>query len=334
MSKIPCILLHIQPDQRPFYLPAEIEAAIGELTEKLVVWEHPGPDAEAFRDRMVELQPTVVVGGWGTPRLPLPMPASVKYVCYLGGSLKGIVGRAHLEAGLPVTNWGNSISRTVAEHAQFLVMAALRRARLWNVTMHDERGWGAERAETASLFGQRVGVHGFGFIARAFVELIAPYGCAVSSFAPWMDPALFAEHGVRTVDSLDALFAENDVVVGLAPLMDQTRDSIGEAQLRLLRPGGVFVNVGRGHVVDEAALARVAAEGRIHVGLDVYRDEPLPADSPLRGLSNVFLTPHMAGPTHDRRKDSAAFALANLRAFAAGEPLQAVVTPEIYDIST
>ncbi len=307
---------------------------MAELTDRLEVWEHPAPPPEEYYARLRELKPTVVVGGWGTPRLPEPAPEGLAYVCYLGGSLKGIVSRAHLEAGLPVTNWGNSISRTVAEHAMFLVLAGLRRARFWNVTMQEERGWGAERAETASLFGRRVGVHGFGFIAREFVRLLQPWGCEVSCYAPWMGSALLAEHGVQSMDTLDDLFAQNEVVVGLAPLFDGTRDSIGEAQLRRLGEGGVFVNVGRGHVVDEAAVARVAAEGKIHVGMDVYREEPLPADSPLRGLPNVFLTPHMAGPTHDRRQDAAAFALNNLRAFAAGQPLQAVVTPEIYDQSS
>jgi phosphoglycerate dehydrogenase-like enzyme len=109
---------------------------------------------------------------------------------------------------------------------------------------------------------------------------------------------------------------------------------VTERHLRLIRPGGVFVNVARGAVVDEAALARVAAEGRIQVGVDVFTEEPLPAASPLRGLRNVSLTPHLAGPTTDRRCDAGAFALANLRAYATGRHLQAVVTPEVYDRST
>ena len=70
------------------------------------------------------------------------------------------------------------------------------------------------------------------------------------------------------------------------------------------------------------------------VGLDVYGVEPLPADSPFRGLRNVSLTPHIAGPTSDRRRDAGAFAVGNLAAYAAGRPLQAVITPTVYDTST
>jgi phosphoglycerate dehydrogenase-like enzyme len=94
------------------------------------------------------------------------------------------------------------------------------------------------------------------------------------------------------------------------------------------------VNVGRGAVVDEAALLRVAQEGKIMVGLDVYGVEPLPLDSPFRGLRNVTLTPHIAGPTTDRRRDAGAFALKNLSAYFEDRPLQAVVTPAVYDTST
>jgi phosphoglycerate dehydrogenase-like enzyme len=79
---------------------------------------------------------------------------------------------------------------------------------------------------------------------------------------------------------------------------------------------------------------RVAKEGWLQFGLDVFSVEPLPADHPLRGLQNVSLTPHLAGPTNDRRRDAGAWALRNLRAYAAGEPLVAQITTEDYDMRT
>jgi phosphoglycerate dehydrogenase-like enzyme len=200
--------------------------------------------------------------------------------------------------------------------------------------MHLEGAWKTPETETASLFGRRVGIHGFGNVAREFIRLIAPFGTHVTVCAPDVDEATQAALGVARTQSLESLFAENDIIVELAPLIPETVGCVTERHLRLIRPGGVFVNVARGAVVDEAALARVAAEGRIQIGVDVFTEEPLPASSPLRGLRNVSLTPHLAGPTTDRRCDAGAFALANLRAFAAGRPLEAVVTPEVYDRST
>jgi phosphoglycerate dehydrogenase-like enzyme len=166
------------------------------------------------------------------------------------------------------------------------------------------------------------------------VKLVQPFNCAVSVFAPDVTDTLAAQHGLKRAASLDAIFADNDVVVELAPLIPATIGSVTERHLRLLREGGVFVNVGRAAIVDEAALLRVAREGKISVGLDVFVDEPLPVDSGFRGLPNVSLTPHIAGPTLDRYSDATALALRNLHAYAAGQPLEAVITPAIYDSST
>jgi phosphoglycerate dehydrogenase-like enzyme len=145
--------------------------------------------------------------------------------------------------------------------------------------------------------------------------------------------AVAAQLGVRAV-TLDALFADNDVIVELAPLNPVTRGIVTERHFRSIRPGGVFVNVGRAGVTDEAALLRVAKEGKIQVGLDVFVDEPLPVTSGFRGLPNVSVTPHIAGPTLDRYVDATAHALRNLRAYATGKPLEAVITPAMYDAMT
>jgi phosphoglycerate dehydrogenase-like enzyme len=94
------------------------------------------------------------------------------------------------------------------------------------------------------------------------------------------------------------------------------------------------VNIGRGPVVDEAALIRVAREGNIEVALDVYAEEPLPATSPLRSLPNVFLLPHMGGATIDRGIECGERALRNVERFAAGEPLENEVTVESFERAT
>jgi phosphoglycerate dehydrogenase-like enzyme len=200
--------------------------------------------------------------------------------------------------------------------------------------MHREGGWKNGSAETASLFGRRVGLHGFGLVARELIKLLAPFGCAVSAFAPDVDAAIEARYGIRRAASLEDLFSQNDIIVELAPLIPATTGSVTEKHLRLIPPGGVFVNVGRGAVVDEPGLVRVAHEGLINMGLDVFTLEPLPIDSGLRGLANVTLTPHLAGPTTDRRRDAGTFALENVRAYAEDRPLQAVITPAVYDTTT
>jgi phosphoglycerate dehydrogenase-like enzyme len=290
--------------------------------------------ATEFNQALAAADPEVLVTCWKTPPLPAVLPPRLRYVCHLAGSIKHLVTREQIERGLLVSNWGGSISRIVAEWALFHILSCLRRATHWTLAMHKAGAWKDGGTETASLFGRRVGLHGFGLVARELVRLLQPFGCVISSYAPDVTDETEARYGIYRVASLEDLFAHNDVIVELAPLIPATTGVITEKLLRLIPGGGVFVNVGRGAVVDEPGMLKVAREGRIQVGLDVFSVEPLPADSGFRGLPNVTLTPHLAGPTTDRRRDAGAFALDNLRAYAEGRPVQAAITTKVYDCST
>jgi len=291
------------------------------------------PPGEVQR-QLARIAPEVLVACWKAPALPVEPPAGLRYVCYLGGSVKKLVTRAHLEQGLLVSNWGGSISRVVAESALMMALASLRRAGGWLPAMQRDGAWKDDRLETASLFGRRVGIHGFGRVAQELSKLLRPFGTDLGIFSPETDSALYAAHQARRVESLEELFSRHEIVFELAPLIPATVGLVTEALLRQIPPGGVFVNLGRGAVVDERGLLRVAREGNLRLALDVYATEPLPADSPLRGLSNVILSPHIGGPTTDRCRDAGAFGLRNLRAYAAGRPIESAVTPAIFDASS
>ncbi len=300
-------------------------------------FEHTDPSnlsAAEFHRVLATVNPEVLLTCWKTPALPDRLPSNLRYVCHLAGSVKKLVAREHVAAGLLVSNWGGSISRIVAEWALFHILSCLRRATHWTLVMHREGGWKNGRTETASLYGRRVGLHGFGLVSRELIKLLQPFGCTISAFAPDVDAATEVRFGIKRAASLEDLFAHNDIIVELAPLIPATTGSVTEQHLRLIPPGGVFVNVGRGAVVDEPGLVRVAQEGRISMGLDVFTVEPLPVGSGLRGLANVTLTPHLAGPTTDRRRDAGEFALENLRAYAENRPLQAAISVQVYDTST
>lgn len=330
----PTVLAILNPEELRDFLPEPLLGQVRAISGSVTVWDPTGQSPADFAAALAAADPEVVLAAWKTPPLPAALPPRLRYLCYLCGSVRRLVTRAQIEQGLLVTNWGGSISRVVAEWALFHILACLRRATHWTLAMHNEGGWKNGGTETASLFGRRIGIHGFGQIARELVQLLRPFSVSLSAYAPDLTPALASTHGVSRSPSLEALFADHDIIVELAPLNPSTVGIVQEQHLRLIRPGGVFVNVGRGAVVDEAALLRVAQEGKIMVGLDVYTVEPLPADSPFRGLRNVSLTPHIAGPTTDRRRDAGAFALGNLAAYADRRPLQAVITPEVYDTST
>ena len=336
MPRPSALLAVLAPTEMREFFPGPSLDQLRALAPEFRLIDPTGLSTDDLARELAAFNPEVLVACWKTPPLPATLPPRLRYVCYIAGSLKRLLTREHFQGELLVTNWGGSISRTVAEAALYHILACLRQASHWAVAMHQPgvAAWKAYPTNARSLFCRRVGIHGFGPVARELVALLRPWNCPVTVFAPDVTADLARAHHVERAPSLDALFAENEIVVELAPLIPATTGIVTEKLLRLIRPGGIFVNVGRGAVVDEAALLRVAQEGNISVGLDVYTTEPLPADSGFRALPSVSLTPHTAGPTIDRYPDAGAFALKNLRAYAEDRPLDAVVTPEIFDHSS
>ncbi|MFA5263286.1 MAG: hydroxyacid dehydrogenase [Opitutaceae bacterium] len=322
------LAVSLTPFEQGSFLPEPLFGQLRDIDPQLCMLD----SRNDFAAALAKAAPEVLLTCWSTPPLINP-PPSLRYVCHITGTVKRLLTRKQIEDGLTVTNWGNSVSRTVAEATLWHILTCLRRGTYWTFAMHQGQAWRGTNEDIASLFCRRVGIHGFGNITRDLLKLLQPFGCPVSVLSSHLSADKAQAYGVTLAPSLEALFSENDIVVDLAPLTPATTGIINEALLRRLRPGCVFVNLGRGPVVDEAALIRVAREGKILFGLDVFADEPLPADSPLRGMSNVFLTPHLA-MTPDRHVDAGAFALANLQAYANEQPLKSVVTLSVYDSST
>jgi D-3-phosphoglycerate dehydrogenase len=129
---------------------------------------------------------------------------------------------------------------------------------------------------------------------------------------------------------LDTLMRTSDVVVVLASLNDSTRGLIGADKLRLMKNTAILVNTARGAIVDEAALAE-ALRSKVIAGaaLDCFAVEPLPADSALRGLPNVILTPHMIGHTIEAHHSLEVATRDNLERIFAGQPPRYVVNPAV-----
>jgi phosphoglycerate dehydrogenase-like enzyme len=330
----PVVLATLTPAEQKDFLPDALWAEVQQTASAVHVADSSRMSTDQLAQTLTATRSEVLLACWKTPPLPAVLPTDLRYVCYLAGSVKRLATRQHVERGLLITNWDSSISRVVAEGALQHILSCLRRAGAWAVLMHGQGAWKDDRTETLSLFGRTVGLHGFGRVARELVRLLRPFDVTIRVFAPDVTPTMEREWSVRRVDSLEALFTGSDIVVELVPLLPETYRVVKERHLRLLRPGGVFVNVARGDVVDEEALVRVAQENRVQFGLDVFSIEPLPRDHPLRGMLNVSLTPHIAGPTTDRRRDAGAWSLKNLQAFASGRPLLAPITVQNYDAST
>jgi phosphoglycerate dehydrogenase-like enzyme len=140
--------------------------------------------------------------------------------------------------------------------------------------------------------------------------------------------------GVTPCASLTELASRSEVFFECEALTSLTTGSIDAGVLAALPDHAVFVNVGRGPVVNESALLQEAESGRIQIALDVVTREPIDSASPLASLAGAVLSPHIGGPTYDHFPVCGQLALDNLARHLCGEPLEARITPELYDRST
>lgn len=332
------VLFAINEQERADFFPDDFVCPPGIETR----WRPAGPlTPEAWTALLDGFQPTVIVSCWSTPALPPAFASTgspLRYLCHLVGSVRNLVPRSFLERGGLLTNWGSLAGDTVAEHALLLALGALRRQTEWNGIIAQPRivPWrtASARLRTRTLIGRRVGVYGFGHVARSLVNLLRPFGVDIACFSAGVPPALMLEAGVTPCESLVSLAAHSEVFFACEALNPQTRARLDASVLASLPDDAVFVNVGRGALVDEAALVHEAAEGRIRLALDVVTREPLCADSPVLSVPGALLSPHIAGPTYDRFDDCGRLALANLDRYLRGESLESLLTPELYDRST
>ena len=337
----PVLLIPLTSEERKDFLTQPVQSQLDSLPLRQAPLSLPLSDPSEWKKHLTESKAEALLCAWGCPPLPddLPVgkPGQLRYVAYLAGSVKKLVPRKLIENGLLVTNWGNAISRTISECGLLLILTAMRRSGYWNVAMHRDGAWkDGMKTVTQSLFCRSIGLHGFGAIAQEMIPLLRPFDVSISAFSPSVPDAVFQKYGVTRSTSLEHLFSQHDIVVELAPYTEKNHHIVTEKLLRSIRPGGVFINIGRGAVVDETALIQVARDrvADLQIGLDVYETEPLPKDSPLRGLPNIALLPHIAGPTKDRRQDTASFAIENLHRFLQGKTLESLITLDVYDRAT
>ena len=222
---------------------------------------------------------------------------------------------ATLGRRLTVTNLAGFFAEPVAQTALAGILALLRgidRLSLYR----EQRRWRGDplRAELRTLHGAAVVLFGFGAINRRLQELLSVFDCTITAFdSRWQD------------DALAEALRNADIVVATAPETDRTVGVFDRSRLALLGGHALFVNCGRGSVVDEAALAEALSAGRLGGAvLDVTREEPLPADHALWRTPNTILTQHSGGGTADELDRKIDVFAANLERYRRGQPLAGV----------
>lgn len=245
----------------------------------------------------------------------------LKLIQLLSAGYDAVDTDAAAAAGVVVCNNGGANAISVSEHAIMLMLTVARRVVWQHASVKGGRWRGNGPAPRMyELAGKTLGIVGFGNIGRKTARLARAFGMKII----YNDIRRLSEDeadqaGVQ-FRVLRELLREADVVSLHTPLNAATRHLIGKAELEEMKPEAILVNTARGPVIDEQALIEHLSERRIFgAGLDVFDQEPPPADNPLLQLDNVVLTAHFAGPTWDNHSARFRNAFDNIQRVSRGE---------------
>lgn len=231
--------------------------------------------------------------------------AKIRVIARMGVGYDAIDVPAASDFGILVTTAPGTNQHSVAEQTISLLLGVFRgfpgrdqevRTGVW------------KRKALPRLAGRTIGLVGLGRIGQAVVPRALGLGLTVIAYDPFPNESFAGLHGVKLC-TLDELLVEADIVSLHMPCTPETTDLINAATLARMKPGSVLINTSRGGLVDESALADALARGHLMAaGLDVFKIEPLPLDSPLLTLDNVLLSPHMGGLDLESQRDMSTLA--------------------------
>lgn len=241
--------------------------------------------------------------------------------------------RAGLPEGVWVTNSGDVSQRALATHAMALMLGVMRGFRRFG-ELQARREWPQRQSMSSHLIdpdGARMVILGMGHIGQEIARKAKAFDMEVICVTRASFPAVPEIDRVVSREKVGEVLPSADVVMVAMPLDSGTRGFLSAEKIALMKGTAILVNISRGKVVDEAALARALAEGRIKgAGLDALAEEPLPASSPLWDLPNVLITPHVGGGGGRQQwRRMSELIRDNTRRYLSGEPLKYVVrTPD------
>jgi phosphoglycerate dehydrogenase-like enzyme len=295
------------------------------------------PVVEESEDRLAAFasDKDVLVVFHGAPRVTARVLAGAPNLRMVG-DIEGdrFAGRIDLAAaraaGVVAVDTTHSSSWPVAEWALALMLVCLRQnGRFRQIIAGDDMTPRRYRSNPPGreLTGKSVGLIGFGHIGWRLREFLVPFDTPVFAYDPYAPRELSEALGIDFA-SLDRVM-NCDVVVCLAPATPGTEGMIGPHELSLLRDDAVFINVSRGSVVDRDALVARAARNDAWFGIDAHDPEPIAIESPLRNMTNVFLSPHIAGVTEEAQPRFFALMVDEIERLAAGIEPRAQLTDRV-----
>ena len=290
----------------------------------------PGSEMERRLERLREgfdqhIGDTEVILGLWLPEDVAERAEKLRWVHSYGAGIDFMPAPKLLARGVTITNSSGVSSRSIAE---FCIAYMLVHAKQIPLRLEHQRHRLWRRETNTELGGKTLGIIGPGRIGMAVAQRAAAMEMRLLAVRRNHVPGALLPPFERVYPSqaLHEMLGQCDYVLTTVGLSDSTRRMIGDAAFAAMKPGAFFMNVGRGAVVDEAALVRALESGHLAgAGLDVFEEEPLPEASLLWGLPNVFITPHSTVSLADYSRRSVEFFCQNLRRYLDGAPLENVI---------
>jgi histidinol-phosphate aminotransferase len=251
-----------------------------------------------------------------------------RVISVTGGGYNNLDLEAATREGICATFVPGYCADEVSDHAMALILACARRIPAYQRLAKEGRWEATALGGLRRLRGQRLGLVGFGRIARKVASKAKAFGLEVCAHDPYVSPDAIESEGVSCASFEDVL-KESDFISIHVLLTEQTEHLIDEASLRLVKPTAFLINTCRGKVVDEKALVEALAEGRLAgAALDVLEEEPPSFDNPLFSMENVIVTPHSAYISEEALEELKTRAAQNVVTVLNGEVPRDVINPE------
>jgi D-3-phosphoglycerate dehydrogenase len=233
-------------------------------------------------------------------------------------------------AGVLVVNQSGGNAVSVAEHTLGLMLGVSRRMVEGDRRLRRESGFSREDVMGHEIHGKTVGLVGMGHIGTRVAALARAFGMDVVATDPFLQPEEIARRGARAV-SFDALLAQSDFVSLHCPRDASTLKMMNADAFARMKKGAIFITTARGGIHDEAALVQALRSGHLAgAGVDVWDQEPPPLDHPLLAMDNVFASFHIAGVTHEARRNIAAISAEQIVGLLAGQRPPRLINPEVW----
>lgn len=318
MSK-PTVLFICPPDAEFLHnLDSIRDQAEFHISNDLAVLEKHAPQAEIIVNVSLGKSAVSLAKVW-------PSAKSVKWVHSLSAGVESSLFPEFIASPVPLTNARGVFKSTLAEFAVLGMLYFTKRVRK---LVENQRAHKWEQFLLDEVRGKTMGIIGYGEIGRECAVLAKPLGVKILALRRRPQLSLndaLVDQNYQPQD-LHQLLAESDFVVAAAPLTPETKHMISEKELRAMKRSAILMNVGRGPVIDEAALIRALQEGWIAgAALDVFEQEPLCEDHPFYDMENVLVSPHTADRTPDWLDRAMACFVENFKRYVAQQPLENIV---------